>query len=164
MKEKRRWKNEWLQVFAQKKGLHTNALILVRERSLLKDGSYITRERRTGVVLKLYPYHFYCLMEDGTKESFRYNEFLGYESRLVRLKGSAEGSMSDQQLNQAERASVGTLFVLQRKKPCLSTRILVRGRRGRILVPVARPIIFRENKPSVSILRGAHSIKRIIAF
>lgn len=125
MKEKRRWKNEWLQFFAQKKGLRTNAVILVRERSLLKDGSYITRERRTGVVLKLYPYHFYCLMEDSTKESFRYNEFLGYESRLVRLKGSAEGSMSDQQLNQAERASVGTLFVLQRKKPCLSTRLLV---------------------------------------
>lgn len=124
MKEKRRWKNEWLQVLARKKGLHTDAVILVRERSLLKDGSYITRERRTGVVLKLYPYHFYCLMEDGTKESFRYNEFLGYESRLVRLKGSVEGSMTDRQLNQAERASIGTLFVLQRKRPCLLTRLI----------------------------------------
>ena len=110
MREKRRWKNEWLKGFAEKSGLKEQAAILVRERSMLKDGSYITRERRLGIVLKLYPYHFYCLMEDGTKESFRYNEFLGYESRLVRLKESAEGNMTDKQLNKIEKASIGRFF------------------------------------------------------
>ena len=110
MREKRRWKNEWLKGFSCQKGLQEGAEILVRERSMLKDGSYITREKRTGVVLKLYPYHFYCLMADGTKESFRYNEFLGYESRLVRLRESAEGKMTDRQLNEREKASCGRFF------------------------------------------------------
>ncbi len=105
MKEMRRWQSGWLKQIAEKRGLQENASILVRERSMLKDCSYITRERRTGIVLKLYPHHFYCLMEDGTKESFRYNEFLGYESRLVRLKNSAEGKMTDKELNQMEKAS-----------------------------------------------------------
>lgn len=106
----RRWKNEWLKDFSERKGLEKGETILVRERSMLKDGSYITRKRRYGRVLQLYPYHFYCLMEDGTKESFRYNEFLGYESRLVRLKDSAEGNMNDRQLNRLEIASVGRFF------------------------------------------------------
>jgi len=106
----RRWKNEWLRGFSFQRGLRKGAEILVRERSILKDGSYITRKKRYGVVLCLYPYHFYCLMEDGTKESFRYNEFLGYESRLVRLKGSEEGKMNDLQLNQLEKASAGRFF------------------------------------------------------
>ena len=113
----RRWKNEWLRVIACRKGLEKGVDILVRERSILKDGSYITRKRRYGVVLWLYPYHFYCMMEDGTKESFRYNEFLGYESRLVRLKGSAEGEMSDRQLNRVERAYAGRFFYWKRKSP-----------------------------------------------
>ncbi len=82
---------------------------------MLKDGSYITRQKRYGVVLKLYPYHFYCLMEDGSKESFRYNEFLGYESRLVRLKESAEARMNDRQLKQMEKASDGRFFMYKRK-------------------------------------------------
>lgn len=128
MREMRRWRNEWLRTFSAEKGLTEGALILVRERSLLKDGSYITRKRRYGVVLYLYPYHFYCLMEDGTKESFRYNEFLGYEARLVRLKGSEEGNMNDRQLNQLEKASAGRFFCAI-KKPCLLTRLLLRGRR-----------------------------------
>lgn len=115
-KNMRRWKNEWLKEFSVRKGLEEGASILVRERSLLKDGSYITRKRRYGVVLQLYPYHFYCMMEDGTRESFRYNEFLGYESRLVRLKGSVEGNMNDCQLNQLERASTGRFFYLEKKK------------------------------------------------
>lgn len=124
----RRWQNEWLKDFSARKGLGKGAVILVRERSMLKDGSYITRKRRYGVVLQLYPYHFCCMMEDGTKESFRYNEFLGYESRLVRLKGSAEGNMNDHQLNQLERASAGRFFIWKRKKPCRLTRLLLRGR------------------------------------
>ncbi len=112
MKEMRRWRNNWLKSIAEKRGLQENTAILVRERSMLKDCSYITRERRKGVVLKLYSYHFYCLMEDGTKESFRYNEFLGYESRLVRLKNSAEGQMTDKELNKMEKASCyGRFFV-----------------------------------------------------
>ena len=90
MKEKRRWNHAWLRAFSCQRGLQEGAEILVRERSILKDGSYITRKRRCGRVLHLYQYHFYCIMEDGTKESFRYNEFLGYESRLVRLQGSKE--------------------------------------------------------------------------
>ena len=110
MREKRRWKNEWLKEFACRKGLREEAAILVRERSVLKDGSYITREKRNGIVLKLYPYHFYCRMEDGKKESFRYNEFLGYESRLVRLRESAESKMTDRQLNEIEKAACGRLF------------------------------------------------------
>ena len=60
--------------------------IIIRERSLLKDYSYVTREIRCGTVLALYPYHFLCQMADGTKESFRYNEFLGREARLIRIK------------------------------------------------------------------------------
>lgn len=86
MKEKRRWQNEWLRGIARKQGLLVGQEIVIRERSLMKDYSYVTREIRYGVVLALYPYHFLCQMADGTKESFRYNEFLGREARLIRLK------------------------------------------------------------------------------
>lgn len=86
MKEKRMLQNEWLRGVAVQVGLHVGSEVIIRERSMLKDGSYITRQIRRGVVLQLYPYHFYCRMEDGSKESFRYNEFLGYEARLIRLK------------------------------------------------------------------------------
>ncbi|MBQ3567970.1 MAG: hypothetical protein IJA25_03465 [Anaerotignum sp.] len=112
----RRWNQAWLRAFSCKRGLQEGAEILVRERSILKDGSYITRKRRCGRVLRLYPHHFYCLMEDGSKESFRYNEFLGYESRLVRLKGSAEADMADRELNRIERASCGRFFILENRK------------------------------------------------
>ena len=116
MNEKRRWNHTWLKNFSCKRGLQEGAEILVRERSILKDGSYITRKRRGGRVLHLYPYHFYCLMEDGSKESFRYNEFLGYESRLVRLQGSTEAEMTDRQLNMVERASCGRFFLFEKRK------------------------------------------------
>ena len=88
MREKRMLQNEWLRGIAIQLGLNVGSEVIIRERSMLKDGSYITRQVRRGVVLKLYPYHFYCCMADGTKESFRYNEFLGYEARLIRLKGA----------------------------------------------------------------------------
>ena len=71
MKEKRIWKNTQLKGLAMRMGLRQGKSVLVRERSLLKDYTYITREIRCGVVLALYPYHFYCQMEDGTKESLR---------------------------------------------------------------------------------------------
>lgn len=74
-------------------GMKIGSEIIIRERSLLKDYSYITRQIRFGVVLEMYPYHFYCLMADGTKESFRYNEFLGSEARLIRLKQKRSRSM-----------------------------------------------------------------------
>ena len=112
----RRWNQAWMMAFSCKRGLQEGAEILVRERSILKDGSYITRKRRCGQVLHLYPYHFYCMMEDGTKESFRYNEFLGYESRLVRLKGSTEANMTDRELKRIERASDGRFFVWKKRK------------------------------------------------
>ena len=114
----RRWKNEWLKEFSCKRGLQEGAGILVRERSMLKDGSYITRKRRQGIVLQLYPYHFYCLMEDGTKESFRYNEFLGYESRLVRLKGSLESKMNDEQLQRVEKRVTALFYYADKKNTC----------------------------------------------
>ena len=116
MNEKRRWNHAWLRAFSCQRGLQEGAKILVRERSILKDGSYITRKRRCGRVLYLYQYHFYCIMEDGTKESFRYNEFLGYESRLVRLQGSKEAMMTDRQLNMVERASCGRFFLCEKRK------------------------------------------------
>lgn len=74
-------------------GMKIGSEIIIRERSLLKDYSYITRQIRFGVVLEMYPYHFYCRMADGTKESFRYNEFLGSEARLIRLKEKKSRSM-----------------------------------------------------------------------
>ena len=86
MQERRLWKNVALRSIAISLGLEKGREILVRERSLLKDYTYMTREIRRGVVLELYPYHFYCRMEDGRRESFRYNEFLGYEARLIRLQ------------------------------------------------------------------------------
>lgn len=86
MREKRMLQNEWLRGIAMQTGLNVGSEVIIRERSMLKDGSYITRQIRRGVVLKLYPYHFYCQMSDGSKESFRYNELLGYEARLIRLK------------------------------------------------------------------------------
>ena len=126
MKEKRRWNHAWLRAFSCQRGLQEGVEILVRERSILKDGSYITRKRRCGRVLHLYQYHFYCIMEDGTKESFRYNEFLGYESRLVRLQGSKEAMMTDRQLNMVERASCGRFFLCEnRKKLCRMTEFFV---------------------------------------
>lgn len=103
--KRRRWQNTWLRQIAMKKGLRTGEQIVIRERSLLKDYSYITRQKRYGVVLRLYPNHFYCRMEDGTKESFRYNEFLGYESRIICLRESRAAGMTDREWNQIEKAS-----------------------------------------------------------
>ena len=93
MKERRLWKNTWLKELAGKYGLEKGKSIIVEERSLLKDYTYITREIRHGVVLELYPHHFYCQMENGRRESFRYNEFLGHEARLVHLKEEQQKSV-----------------------------------------------------------------------
>lgn len=90
MKEKRRWQNTWLREMAMQQGMAEGSEVIIQERSLLKDYSYVTRQIRYGTVLQMYPYHFYCQMADGTKESFRYNEFLGYEARLIRLKKKRE--------------------------------------------------------------------------
>ena len=87
------WKNIWLKELAGKYGLEKGKSIIVEERSLLKDYTYITREIRHGVVLELYPHHFYCQMENGRRESFRYNEFLGHEARLVHLKEEQQKSV-----------------------------------------------------------------------
>ena len=87
------WKNTWLKELAGKYGLEKGKSIIVEERSLLKDYTYITREIRHGVVLELYPQHFYCQMENGRRESFRYNEFLGHEARLVHLKEEQQKSV-----------------------------------------------------------------------
>ena len=95
MKERRMWKNTWLKELAGKYGLEKGKSIIVEERSLLKDYTYITREIRHGVVLELYPHHFYCQMENGRRESFRYNEFLGHEARLVHLKEEQQKSVQD---------------------------------------------------------------------
>lgn len=91
MGEKRIRKNAQLREAAIEQGMQIGSKIVIRERSLLKDYSYVTREIRYAVVLALYPYHFYCRMADGRKESFRYNEFLGQEARMIRLqkKGAA---------------------------------------------------------------------------
>ena len=86
MREMRMWRNTWLREIALQKGLHVGSEIIIRERALLKDYTYITRQIRHGVVLEMYPFHFCCRMANGRKESFRYNEFLGYEARLIRLK------------------------------------------------------------------------------
>ena len=93
MKERRMWKNTWLKELAGRYGLEKGKSIIVEERSLLKDYTYITREIRHGVVLELYPHHFYCQMENGRRESFRYNEFLGHEARLVHLKEEQQKSV-----------------------------------------------------------------------
>lgn len=85
--------NTWLKELAGKYGLEKGKSIIVEERSLLKDYTYITREIRHGVVLELYPHHFYCQMENGRRESFRYNEFLGHEARLVHLKEEQQKSV-----------------------------------------------------------------------
>lgn len=93
MKERRMWKNTWLKELASRRGLEKGKKIIVRERSLLRDYTYITREIRYGVVLELYPHHFYCQMENGNRESFRYNEFLGHEARLIRLREKQQKSV-----------------------------------------------------------------------
>ena len=93
MRRKRRWQNTWLREIAAQRGMTIGSQIIIQERSLMKDYRYITRQIRYGVVLEMYPYHFYCRMADGTKESFRYNEFLGHEARLIRLKGKNCRSM-----------------------------------------------------------------------
>ena len=87
MKERRWLQNKKLREAAMAEGLAVGSEIVIRERSILKDGGYITRQIRKGRVLILYPYHFYCEMADGTKECFRYNELLGDEARLIRIKG-----------------------------------------------------------------------------
>ena len=87
------WKNTWLKELAGRYGLEKGKFVIVEERSLLKDYTYITREIRHGVVLELYPHHFYCQMENGRRESFRYNEFLGHEARLVHLKEEQQKSV-----------------------------------------------------------------------
>ena len=94
MKERRMWKNTGMREQAIRHGLEKGKKIIVEERSLLKDYTYITREIRHGIVLELYPHHFYCQMESGRRESFRYNEFLGYEARLIRLKGKIANKKS----------------------------------------------------------------------
>jgi len=88
MREKRMLQNSRLRGAAMEVGLAVGAEVMIRERSLLKDGTYITRIIRRGTVRKLYAYHFSCRMADGTLESFRYNELLGWEARLIRIKGN----------------------------------------------------------------------------
>lgn len=95
MREKRMLQNEQLRDAAMQSGLNIGSEVIIRERATLKDGSYITRQIRRGIVLELYPYHFYCRMADGTKESFRYNEFLGDEARLIRLKERKKNAGKD---------------------------------------------------------------------
>lgn len=90
MREKRMLQNDRLRWAAMAEGLAVGSQVIIRERSLLKDGGYITRMIRRGTVCKLYPYHFYCQMENGQMESFRYNELLGWEARLIRIKGKKE--------------------------------------------------------------------------
>ena len=97
------WKNTWLKELAGRYGLEKGKFVIVEERSLLKDYTYITREIRHGVVLELYPHHFYCQMENGRRESFRYNEFLGHEARLVHLKEE----------QQKKRPSLDAFFVAE---------------------------------------------------
>ena len=87
MREKRWLQTKKLREAAMAEGLAEGSEIVIRERSILKDGGYITRQIRKGRVLILYPYHFCCEMTDGTKECFRYNELLGDEARLIRIKG-----------------------------------------------------------------------------
>ncbi len=87
MEERRMLRNNMLRGAAMAEGLAVGREVIIRERSILKDGSYITRKIRRGTVCNLYPHHFYCRMANGQMESFRYNEFLGWEARLVRLKG-----------------------------------------------------------------------------
>ena len=48
MKERRMWKNTWLKELAGRYGLEKGKSIIVEERSLLKDYTYITREIRHG--------------------------------------------------------------------------------------------------------------------
>ncbi len=88
MREKRMLQNSRLRGAAMEAGLAVGTEVMIRERSLLKDGTYITRQIRRGTVMTLYPYHFSCRMADGTLESFRYNELLGWEARLIRIKGN----------------------------------------------------------------------------
>lgn len=94
MKPKRRWQNIWLRQIAAERGLQEGSRIVVAERSMRKDGSYFTRKWRRGRVCTLYPYHFLCEMEDGTRESFRYNEYLGYEARLIRVEAAVVCSIA----------------------------------------------------------------------
>ena len=98
------WKNTWLKELAGRYGLEKGKFVIVEERSLLKDYTYITREIRHGVVLELYPHHFYCQMENGRRESFRYNEFLGHEARLVHLKEE-----------QQKASKLGAFFLLRKE-------------------------------------------------
>ena len=86
MKIKRMLRNNMLKGAAMAAGLSVGTEVIIRERSILKDGSYITRMVRRGRVDMLYAYHFSCRMADGTLESFRYNELLGDEARLIRIK------------------------------------------------------------------------------
>ena len=85
--EKRMLHNCQLRGAAIAAGLSVGTDIIIRERSILKDGGYITRMIRRGTVRELYSYHFSCCMADGTLESFRYNELLGDEARLIQIKG-----------------------------------------------------------------------------
>ena len=62
MREKRWLQNKKLREAAMAEGLAEGREIVIRERSILKDGGYITRQIRKGRVLILYPYHFYCAL------------------------------------------------------------------------------------------------------
>ena len=107
MKEKRMLQNSMLRGAAINAGLAVGCDVIIRERSLLKDGTYITRQIRRGTVRKLYDYHFSCRMADGTLESFRYNELLGWEARLIRVKGKKA---------QQEKAPERVLFICVKKR------------------------------------------------
>ena len=86
------WKNTWLKELAGKYGLEKGKSIIVEERSLLKDYTYITREIRHGVVLELYPHHFYCQMENGRRESFRYKQQKSVQAWTLFLLRKESGS------------------------------------------------------------------------
>lgn len=86
MRSKRYWQNTWLKSIAIKEGLEVGSEIIIHNRSLLKDNRYYSISRQNAIVLELYDYYFLCKLDDGSKESFRYNEFLGDESVLIVLK------------------------------------------------------------------------------
>lgn len=73
----------YLRHIAKKNGLRVGSRVVVSQ----KEFSSKRYERTAkGKVIGIYPHIILCAMDDGSRECFRYNEILGYETTKVKVK------------------------------------------------------------------------------
>lgn len=66
-----------------KKKLIPGKTVRIRRYAQNKEGGWILRQQRKGMILALYKYHFLVETANGKRECFRYNQMFGTEEVRV---------------------------------------------------------------------------------